>query len=518
MSGILLPGQENEPRSEGKIELPSGYASAQRRPAVSPDEQRSQQAGEQVAVPGEAQAADEERSGELLFPPQGARVRCPSCGAENAVPVFSIVDLGANPELRAPLLSGQINVAICQTCGAGGPLAIPLMVHDPEHEFLGVYTPLEGTGNDLQQQKVIGDLTRMLMTKIPSESRKGYLLQPRPYVDMERMLERLWEFEGVTPEMLRRQREQSSLLQRLVSLVDDDSALNMAMERSGDLIDRDFFSLLDQILVVSRSQSGNGGLDSIVTLREKLLDRTEAGHTIRQQQDRVRALLSRITEQSTRQDVLEILLNAWQEEDGRELVGTIALATGIAADYEFLMLLSQRIDAIEDADARANLEELRKHLVGLQDQIAAHRQQTRQVAMQQAQELLQEVLQENDTESALRERADEIDEAFMALLAENIRRAEESGAKAAARRLARVYEQALTILQEAMPEDMRLLNQLVTAPDDTTARQLLRENRSLVTPDLLANMSSIERQMRDSGRTEIADRIKSLRGQVALMM
>ncbi len=207
MSGILLPGQENKPKNEGKIEVPSGYTSPEPEPAATPEEQP--QPTVQEAAPGQSRQPTPGGAPDMLFPPQGAQVQCPSCGNPYVAPVFRIIDLGADPELRTPLLSGQINIGVCQTCGAGGPLSAPLMVHDPEHDFLGVYTPMEGAGGDLQQQQVIGELTRALMAKIPAESQKGYMLQPLTFSDMERLMERLWEFEGVTPEMLRRQRDQS---------------------------------------------------------------------------------------------------------------------------------------------------------------------------------------------------------------------------------------------------------------------------------------------------------------------
>ena len=309
-------------------------------------------------------------------------------------------------------------------------------------------------------------------------------------------MERLWEFEGVTPEMLRRQREQSSLLRQLITLADDDKALDIVLERSKGLVDRDFFTMLDQILLMSRTQAQNGELDSLQTLRTKLLDRTEAGHEIRRQQDRVRSLLAQITDKATREDVLEIVIDAWQEEDGEQMVGTLALATGIASDYEFLMLLSQQIDEEGDAGARTQLEELRSFLVGIQEQVTSRQQEVQQSVLAEAQQLLQEVLQESDTEAALRGRADQIDEAFLAVLAETIRAAEQNKATAAVRRLTRVYEQAIGILQEQMPEDMRLINQLLMAPDDAAARHLLRENRNLVTREFLANIDELARQMR----------------------
>ena len=51
------------------------------------------------------------------------------------------------------------------------------------------------------------------------------------------------------------------------------------------------------------------------------------------------------------------------------------------------------------------------------------------IAVQQVQALLQEVLQASDTEAALRQYAPAIDENFLALLAANIKAAEEKNLK-----------------------------------------------------------------------------------------
>ena len=94
-------------------------------------------------------------------------IRCPNCGTPYQVALFSIIDLGVNPELKGPLLSGQINIASCPNCGVGGPLSAPLLVHEPVHNFLGVFAPLQAQNMDIQQQKAIGDLTQTLMRKLP---------------------------------------------------------------------------------------------------------------------------------------------------------------------------------------------------------------------------------------------------------------------------------------------------------------------------------------------------------------
>lgn len=42
------------------------------------------------------------------------------------------------------------------------------------------------------------------MRKLITEARKGYMLQPKQFMDWQRFMEQMWEFEGVTAEMLRR--------------------------------------------------------------------------------------------------------------------------------------------------------------------------------------------------------------------------------------------------------------------------------------------------------------------------
>jgi hypothetical protein len=432
MSGILLPGQDKQPKSEGKIELPKGFSSPKKeeRPQEPAAAEKSAEAPQ---APAEAQAGNGQRGrgqrqpgAELLFPPRGAQIRCPNCGTPYVVPVFSILDLGANPELRAPLLSGQVNVAACPNCGAGGPLGAPLMVHDPEHNFLGVYVPMESGRDDLQRQKAIGDLTQTLMRRIPSEQRKGYMLQPTQFVDWQRFVEKLWEFEGVTAEMLRRQRDQSALLQRLVGLANDEKAMDLALERSAALIDRDFFNLLDQLVLMGRSQGQSEEIQMLLQLREKLLDKTPAGQQVKQQQEKIRSLLAKITPKTSREELVDIVVDAWAADDGQQVVGTLAVAAPQLFDYQFLMLLSERIGGAPSPEQRKKLEELRQFLVQMQEQLAARQQQSQEAMAQQVQQLLGEILQANDTEAVLREHLEEIDESFLSFLLANIQQAERS--------------------------------------------------------------------------------------------
>jgi hypothetical protein len=517
MSGILLPGQENKPASDVQIELPSGFSTRRRR------EEAPAAEGSTAATPTPPPAPPTEPPTDgrtpphgrptldLLFPPAPVQIRCPNCGTPYNVPLFTIVDLGANPELRGPLLSGQINVAVCPNCGVGGPLSTPLLIHDPEHQFLGVFAPMQAQNLDMQQQKAIGDLTQTLMRKLPQEARKGYMLQPKQFSDWNRLMEQLWQFEGVTPEMLRRQRSQSELLQRLLGLANDRKALELALQQRGELVDRDFFALLDRYILLANGQGQNA--EPLLQLRNHLLDLTETGRAIKARQDKVRSILQGLGANTTREQVLDAILTAWQGEDGSEIATALTMSVAPLLDYQFLMLVSERIKKATSDEERKRLEELRQTILAVQEQ----QSQAQQAVAQQVQQILQQVLQAPDMAAELRNYAEYIDETFLSVLAAMIQNAQRNNSTAAARRLQQVYDQAMNIVQESMPAEMRLVNDLLNAPDKASLAKLLQENRGKFNSEFVASLKVLETDMRDAGRNEVADRLKSLRGQIQLM-
>ncbi len=69
-----------------------------------------------------------------------------------------------------------------------------------------------------------------------------------------------------------------------------------------------------------------------------------------------------------------------------------------------------------------------------------------------------------------------------------------------------------------MPAELRLVNELLTAPDSSAARKLLKENREMLTPEFVESISGLESELRQNGQADLADRLKSLRSQIALML
>jgi len=174
---------------------------------------------------------------------QTASIACPNCQHRFTTPVLTIIDVDRNPQLKSLFLSGQINVAVCPQCGQGGELGTPLVYHDSEKELLLTLVPAEMGLSDLEQQRIIGDLTNRVISALPPEKRKGYLLRPRTFMRRESMIEAILEADGITPKMLEAQRARADLLERLVSTTSEEARRAIAQENDAQ-IDYEFLHLL----------------------------------------------------------------------------------------------------------------------------------------------------------------------------------------------------------------------------------------------------------------------------------
>ncbi len=519
MSEIWTPGGSQPKAPSGGIELPSGF-SRRRDPKPEPTPEAAP-----AAAPAPEQAAPPARQpgkgkSQVAFPPQGAQIQCPQCGDPFVAPIFSIVDLGMNPELRGALLSGQINVANCQKCGFSAPLSAPLMLHDPEHEFLGVFMPAQAGIDDMQAQQVIGEMTRALMAKLTNEQRRGYMLAPKQYGDWDRFMEKMWEFEGITPEMRKRQRDQVGLIDSLLKVAGDETATNMVLERNNGLIDAEFLALLGYYANTLASQGATEEAEKLQTIFDTLVETTEAGAVVKRQRAAVEATLAKITPEITPDGLVDVLAEAWQGEAGQAVLSTLFAGAGHLLDYNFLMALSARIDGIDatdDADAKASLNDLRETILQFQEEMQQESQQSGAAAMEKAGAFLQEVLQSMNVEETLRANPALVGNAFFSLLQNQMQQAEAAGAKGAMKRLASIYEKAIAIMEENMPADVRLINRLLSTNDEGEIRKLLQENRAILNKEFLDNLRALEERSRQEGQTDLAARLKSVRGKAALM-
>ena len=104
---------------------------------------------------------------------QTVSVSCPNCRTPFSTPIMTVVDAAQNPDAKALLVTGRLNIAVCPQCGQGGALATPLVYHDPDEELLFVNVPAELGLPEMEQQQMIGELTNRLMSSLaPPNSAK----------------------------------------------------------------------------------------------------------------------------------------------------------------------------------------------------------------------------------------------------------------------------------------------------------------------------------------------------------
>ncbi|MCX7853182.1 MAG: CpXC domain-containing protein [Caldilineales bacterium] len=442
-----------------------------------------------------------------MFRPQAVSLRCPRCGFTYQTPVFTIIDVGQTPELKQLVLSGGLNASQCPHCGNINAIVAPLLYHDPAHEFLGVFIPPQLNLNEAQRQKIIGDLSNALMNSIPAEQRRFYMLNPQQFLTMDSLIEKLLGFEGITPEMLAASRKKLDLVQDLVRVRNDTIAFNIVVKENEKFLDREFFGLLTQFMMAAQAEGNREQAMALADVREKLLPLTEYGRRILKQRQAVQNL----GERPTRERVLQAILQGDMDE-----AEAIAVVARPILDYRFFQELTNRIEALP-AEERAAQEQKRQHILEVLETLRA----ADQAALQMAQQVLQELLTAEDLDKAIAEMLPYIDQTVLTLLLANIEEAERRGATAAVKRLTDVWERVTAALKAAIPPEVQLLYALTEADYPDGTRQILRDNKALVTPQFLEfleqSIKALEEEPGEDGeRRETIRHLKNVLTQARL--
>lgn len=431
------------------------------------------------------------------------QINCPSCGTTFPTEVHQVIDVGRNPELKTALLSGQLNVAVCPSCGTGGQLSTAMVYHDPQHELFMIYVPQELDLDQLQREQYIGQLTRDVMDATPAEQRRAYMLQPKTVLTMQGFMENVLETEGVTKEMIERQQKQAELLNTLL-VADQDVADHLIKERAGE-IDEVFFAMLRQYIEAASQMNDDQQMVPMINLQAKLMTDTEVGRKLERQQIALHGLNQAAKEAGglTPAVLLEQILKNQEEP---ELVSALGQAGLQAMTYDFFTGLTEEIERQElagNAEAVERLSTIRADLLQLQEEIEA---QTRQM-LAEAEETLESVLAAEDMMQALQANANKIDDAFMYVLSAEVGRAEEANDEERLESLNSLRSLLVSDAEGQAPPEVILLNQLVRAESEDEMRQLVEENRELVTPDLVVVIDALQDQAGTSGQQELIDRL-----------
>jgi hypothetical protein len=98
---------------------------------------------------------------------------CPACGNPFVAEIWTLVDVGEQPDLYDALLSGSLHLAICPHCGHSSSADSPLLLHDPG--LRRVYFAVPGQADEHVWREHAQTLLYELVGSLPDEARLPYL-------------------------------------------------------------------------------------------------------------------------------------------------------------------------------------------------------------------------------------------------------------------------------------------------------------------------------------------------------
>jgi hypothetical protein len=434
-------------------------------------------------------------------------IQCPNCGTQYQTPVRTVIDVGQQPQLRQAFLSGQINLAVCPKCRAGGLLEVPLVYHDPAAEFLGIFFPPQLNIPEMEKQRMIGELTQGLMRSLPPEQRKGYFLSPRQFATRQSLMDAVLGTMGISQEELDRQRKKMKMVEQFTVMADDPKGLQMLAKGQDAQLDYEFFGILDGMLGQAKAMGDTKTAERMQLLRDNLMPLTTFGRKATKQQAAVESL----KDIKSPEEFLEKVLAADPDE-----ATAIAVSARPLMDYRFFEALTARIEASQGAE-KDRLTKLREQLLDLTQRL----DEVARTGIEEAVKLLQEIVNSPSPRSAVHEHLDEISDVFMSVLTANMERAERENNEELLDRFEMVYDELISLVEQGLPPEVQLINELLRAPYPDGTRELLDEHRAEVTPemlDLMSQMASDMAQREGEGFVETVKRLRDIRTQAMLMV
>jgi hypothetical protein len=428
-----------------------------------------------------------------------SNVRCPNCQSPLSVRVEQLIDVGRDPGAKARLLSGSLNRVRCPTCSWEGQLATPLVYHDPSHELLLTYVPVEISLPKAEQERLIGQLINQAISQLPAEGRKGYLFQPQAVLTPQGLIERILQADGITREQLDEQRARVRLMEDLLRTPEEGLSA-FAAEHEAQL-DETFFQLATVSLQAARDERAARALSERL---ERLLPLTSYGKRILAREAEVRAAaesLSQLKEPLTREAVLDLILDAPSEE--RQAV--IASLVRPALDYGFFQTLSERIEKAQGQE-KERLAGVRQRLLQVTQQIDA----AQQARLAEAGAVLQDLMQAEDLDQALVEALPAVDDLFLSLLAANLQAAQERGDQKALERLAEIDRRLREVIRQSLPPGLQLAQEVLDEQDEAAAQRRVDDAGEALDDDFMNTLLSMAQRLEASGDADGAARAQRL--------
>lgn len=442
-------------------------------------------------------------------------IQCAQCGQPVRVTVNSLIDAQQDPQAKINLLSGRLNVAVCPNCGAPNTVLTPLLYHDPSKELLVSYVPMElGLPKDTQE-KMIGELMREVTSQLPQGSFKAYLLQPRQALTMQGLVDQVLQADGVTPEMMEAQRARVRLVEQFLQAQEND--LPELVRQFDDQIDAQFFQTMTLITQQLLQEGRQGVAQHVIEIQGMVAQLSTYGQQLleqsRVQEEVVREVADAVNalgQQAQRSDFLDL---AFQYADDDQRLQALVGLIRPAFDYTFFQELTVEIGKAP-ADQRGRLEAVRDKLL----ELTALIDQQAQLALQEAAGLLQDILSSPNPDEVIYENLPLVDYTFMQVLSANVQEATRRGDLNASARLKDVYNRVVAILQENMPPELQFVNELLSAPSEDAAREMVAQHAGQFGAGLLEAMDAVEEQIAAQGNPALLERLAFVRNETAQVL
>jgi len=379
-------------------------------------------------------------------------------------------------------------------------MTAPLLYHDPAHELALVLMPNELNVHHDDQQKIIGDLTNTLINSLPPEQRKAYLLTPKTFFTMQSLANTVLEVEGITPEIMERQKAKARLINEFLQATDEVNLRNLVKEHDAQL-DYEFFQILTASAQAVQAEGQSEMAQALFGLRTVLANLSSQGQAAVAEVDAALGLGETIT----REELLDRLQAAESDDEFEALV---AVGRPLL-DYAFFQNLTAQIEAASDAENASQLKALRTKILDT----TAKQDEEAQARMQQAGNLFKTILQAEDPEAAAREHLDEIDDAFFVVLSANIQHAEAENRTEIVQALQQLANMVISLLEERLPPEVRLVNRLMNAPYPDGTKQLLEAQRENLNPEFMGALDQLITELEQAGNADVANHMKQVKSQ-----
>lgn len=438
------------------------------------------------------------------------QISCPNCGTPYMADIHQVIDVGRQPQLKELLLSGQLNFAVCPNCGAGGRIATPLLYHDPAHDLFMIHVPQELNLDQVRREELVGKLVQQVVNQTPMEQRRGYMLNPQTMLTMQSFMEKVWETEGVTPEMLARQQRQVELL-RTLATASSDVQDHLIKERSRE-IDETFFGILRAQIEATSQMSDSNLVNDLLNLQAKLMTQTEVGRRLEKQQIALHALNNDAKKAGGLSPQL-LAKHVIANSEDETLVSAIALTGRGAMTYDFFAALTSEVEKMEQAGDKAGakrISQVRDQLLEMQREM----QEATQKVLKEAQDTLDDILSADNLDEAVAANMGRVDEAFMHVLEARMAHAEQSGRRDQMDKLRRIQEIVISQLQGDTPPEVRLLTELVSAPDKEARERLMSSAPELISEELVQVVDMLREQASNAGQGDLGKRLDEIRAEL----